>query len=603
MLLRGVRLFLSSWRRGLRRRRAWTVCALGLIVAVEVLGRLAHNDVADLGWIATVVLFLAFVGAAHRADPIPWWGLICRASAGIAAMAKRTLGELGVDFRGTPPYPLGLPPLLARGLPALLGSIALMAALRLDVCGGLRWLGVHGSFSVYLLLLGAIWFLHGTVLVSIGSVLLGLSREFSRSGRRGPDGPPARFRVWCARTLLVATVLCIVAVPHWVALVVIAACPLVHGLVSLLPGRPTLALLFIPRSGGSPRRVPWELFVWLQHTFVLVFTLTVVLMSRGVDLWGVGHTAGFMPFSTLFGGVTAWVGAGGSVALTAYAVHVAFVARRRNTEAPATIGLRLAGAPSPADLRAVSRGAALEGFAVRAPNARARRGDVEARLVDSFDPFDEGTTVGRDGLDDPATRERLVRRNAVVQRRLLLRAIERVLKRARRNTYQRGTGYLLAPQVWFVSGLLRDEDEDTPPDDKDRGTLDGRIGPRWDRLLPLVTRRHAFEVLGALEVDVLYVEDGVPWRRLRLVFKRLFELYDRHQGERRAEDARFTGIPGVRVVVDEVAPEEPFRLSGYPEPHYSGLGRARVLHVFKDRGGEEQLTPDDAPSELVPLLV
>jgi hypothetical protein len=186
---------------------------------------------------------------------------------------------------------------------------------------------------------------------------------------------------------------------------------------------------------------------------------------------------------------------------------------------------------------------------------------------------------------------------------LLLRTLERLLKRAARNTYQRGSGYLLAPHVWFVSGLLRDEDEETPGDDKDRGTLDGRIGPRYDRLLPLASRRHAYEVLSALEVDVLYVEDGVPWRRLRLVWKRVFEIYDRHHGERRAEDARFSGIPGVRVVIDDVSPEEPFRLSGYPEPRYSGLGRARVLHVFRDRGGDERRTPEDAPSELIPMLV
>ena len=34
--------------------------------------------------------------------------------------------------------------------------------------------------------------------------------------------------------------------------------------------------------------------------------------------------------------------------------------------------------------------------------------------------------------------------------------------------------------------------------------------------------------------------------------------------------------------------DEPFRSEVYPEPKYDYLGRARILHVFRDRGEHEE---------------
>ena len=52
--------------------------------------------------------------------------------------------------------------------------------------------------------------------------------------------------------------------------------------------------------------------------------------------------------------------------------------------------------------------------------------------------------------------------------------------------------------------------------------------------------------------------------------------------------------------------EEPFRPSlKYPEPKFAPLGRLRVLHVFRDRGGDEELadTPFESDSTPAPHLV
>jgi len=53
--------------------------------------------------------------------------------------------------------------------------------------------------------------------------------------------------------------------------------------------------------------------------------------------------------------------------------------------------------------------------------------------------------------------------------------------------------------------------------------------------------------------------------------------------------------------------DQPLEDSRYPEPDYDDLGRARVLHVFRDRGGDEDeaFVPDDRgsrPAPAEPLL-
>ena len=67
----------------------------------------------------------------------------------------------------------------------------------------------------------------------------------------------------------------------------------------------------------------------------------------------------------------------------------------------------------------------------------------------------------------------------------------------------------------------------------------------------------------------------------------------------------------MRVLVDLISPEGNEtgpRPEGYAEPDYEDIGRARILHVFRERGGEVEVaeTPFDrddapAPAPLVPM--
>jgi len=78
-----------------------------------------------------------------------------------------------------------------------------------------------------------------------------------------------------------------------------------------------------------------------------------------------------------------------------------------------------------------------------------------------------------------------------------------------------------------------------------------------------------------------------------------------HGGRQRAEEFHFTGLPGVRCIIHEFgfADAPAHGRAGYPEPDYELIGRARILHVFKDRGECAVETPTPAANQGRPLPV
>jgi hypothetical protein len=204
-------------------------------------------------------------------------------------------------------------------------------------------------------------------------------------------------------------------------------------------------------------------------------------------------------------------------------------------------------------------------------------------------------------LDDPENLKRFARRHEVQCRRVLVRRLEMLFKRAKRRNFKRGEGFWIGLHLWFVPGLTRDTgEEDT---DFEEGTIvDEVIGPPYHKVLPRPARHYFHRVMKALEVDLIFVEDGVPFRRFRRVLDCLFEVFDISGDTRRAEEKHFVGIPGIRVVIHDFDPDSPYRSGTYPEPDYEDIGRARILHVFVDRGGADE--PVDVPvdSESEPVL-
>jgi hypothetical protein len=83
----------------------------------------------------------------------------------------------------------------------------------------------------------------------------------------------------------------------------------------------------------------------------------------------------------------------------------------------------------------------------------------------------------------------------------------------------------------------------------------------------------------------------------------LFEVFDRFGGKRRAEEIQFQGMPRVRVLIHDFQLDQPFESNTYPEPRFEDLGRARILHVFRDRGDQEEFVepPSDSSRTPTPL--
>jgi hypothetical protein len=183
--------------------------------------------------------------------------------------------------------------------------------------------------------------------------------------------------------------------------------------------------------------------------------------------------------------------------------------------------------------------------------------------------------------------QRLARRDEIQKRRRLVAGLEHLFKSTARHRYRYGSGFWLAPHYWFVPGVTRD----MPEEDRELGDgalLTGIVGPPYHRVLPRPVRHHIYRILRAVQIDLIFVEDGISFKRFVRVLRMLFEIFDVHGGRRRADEVHFHGLPGTRVLIHEFVLHEPFRSELYPEPEYENLGRARILHIFRDRGGHEE---------------
>lgn len=173
---------------------------------------------------------------------------------------------------------------------------------------------------------------------------------------------------------------------------------------------------------------------------------------------------------------------------------------------------------------------------------------------------------------------RLARRFHVVHRRAFFRGFERLFKAARPGCRPPGSGFVFAPHIRFLPGLLRDQETA-------RGTgsaLPRLHGPAYVTVFDARSRRYIGSVLRDLEVDVVFFEDAVTWADLRRVFGVVFECYDQR---RTPLDPRwFQGLPRVRVLLQAEPAELDREEGGAPSPADPAPALARTLVILRDRG-------------------
>ncbi len=579
---------------------------LGVLAVLELYARSTRTDVEDALGVAGLALLVYLVRLRHARLPLRWVTALAAAGGRAASSLRRETAALGIDLRGSPPLPRAFPPILGTAVVSLAALCALLAAFPALEPLGARALVRTGSGALWLLLLGGSWATFGAGAFYLLFMTFALTHDELVRDHGGP-GPRSRgrealcFAGWTLAVLAAWTML-----PAWTSLLVHATCLSLAFLALGLPGGPDVPLLWRgPGTGPRVSAASWRTHTLAGTALLGLLLADAILFLRTGDLRG-GRDAAVsaaLPVTAGLAALFGWTGAAALLAWCHLAVRTALLARFRDPSRPRPVPVFVAD-PLPARERRRVR-EELEDSGLRARFAPARPGPVDAVVVLSPEaPLPEGgVRVPGGDLASPEARRLLARRHEVRCRRALLRGLEGLFRRAAARRFQRGTGFWVSPWHWFCIGLSRDEDE-RAVDWKEGTFFLETVGPAYHRVFPREVLAHAHRVMRDLQVDLLFVEDGVGFRRFRRVLRMAFEVHDMLGARGRAEEQHFTGLPGVRVLFHEFTMEEPFRpkRGPYPEPDYETVGRARILHVFRDRG--EPWSPVDAPTDRrgVPLL-
>lgn len=593
-----MRLFHARTRRGLARLLERDRIFLGVWVAtvgaIELVARRVPTDSDTLDLIGVTVLasLAAITWLGHLKRPISFVERLVAGLRAIAARVERGSVRYGFDLREEPPLQRGFPRRFELVMVAALVALFGLVLARDFLPGGLRELGMTVSPTLWYAFVGVLWFVLG-----VGSLALffhPLDELQDRLNRRW-GSLVERF----VPLILVAHVLGLVtlagSVPVWVPLAILAALSVTLITCLALPGNPRLAIVWRSRddAAGDVRTCNWTRFVNAPLCVTICVLLGLLIVACGAQLTArpaVTRTV----VTEMLGRLFAWALCASSVTFVLTRGAPFLLARWRDPRARGPRSLvHLDGVPAGRRREWRRRLAACgvrASFGARRDPTAVPVEVAETRRPASFfaSPLER---LALADLEDARTLERLHRRHEILCRRRFLRGLERVFKGVAGLDFEEPGGFWVAPDRWFVDSLLRDSG----------GEHSGWVGPTFSRTIPLAARRHLGRVLAALEVDAIYVEDGVTFRRFKRVFTTLFETFDIHGGSRRVEDVHFTGLPGLRVTLVETELDEPYAgPDGYPEPDFQDLGRARILMVHRDRGGDA--TPYDLPraSDRVP---
>ena len=589
-----VRKLIPSAERGL------SLFLVGFVLALELLGRQAPSDFYDLAAGLAVASVGTFVVSWHRRYPLSWLGWADRLAAKIAKRFGRLKYELGIDFRGNPPLPRRVPRFVPLTVFALLAWTGIAFA-AWSYPGGWRELGLRTSYVAYLVGLMTVWaLLLGCALAGIYLPVWSIDRRLRTA--RGEDSPGVD-AVALVGYLFLAVLVAWVTPPIY-AVATSAAVACVAFLAYLLNRDRAAAFLWRTAAGEPVKAVPMKRAVAVAVGLLALGIVALLVTAAGGRLTAPPTFEGPMALTTVLGAFVAWLVPGVLLVLAAqlFDLHRSDPARNSPPTLHVALGSRadrwrVGGLANRWGWRAVlapaPRESAYVGIHVVPP---------ELSQATEFEPA-WPLAVSFDDLGNANVRDRLVRRDEIQLRRQFFRSLATLLKRVKLATPSAGGGHWFAPHWWFIDSVQWEE-----PQPRGGGEFEQLkpVGPGFGEAFPLRVRQYLYRVLRAAEVDLVYVEAGVGPRTFVKVWRALFEAFDRSAGLRRAEDHHFLGLAKVRVMIHEYAPGSPFAApDGYPEPKFDEVSRFRVLHAFKDRGGEdvEVSPPFDFSWEPTPLGV
>ena len=582
--------------------RWFTPAVVASLFALEVFGRRTGSDLHDTAGVTLLFLLVACVAIRHRTEPMAWvkaiGGFVWRA----ARYGDRFKVEFGPDLRIDPPLPRRLPAAVSLTCLALAAWAGLAVLVWWAEPAGWRPSLIRVSYLLYLACLSLLW---GMMFVALFGGVFFPIMLLNYLAPRGGEPKVTRLQLAFLVGYLGAVTAASLLLPAWPVLAFCAACLVGVLLLNVWVPRPDAQLVWrAPGGSGRVYAVPPRRLLLAAALLVVLELVALIATSAGASALGLPGEPTTMPVTTLLGNWLAWLTPGILLSAAAFA----FVLWRNSPARPRRPAARVLGAP------AAERRRVRQAFRRRGWDA-AFEGDpspveVPVRLVAA--PFSDAAEIDPDwplrvsveDLEAGAVFDRLARRDEIRKRRLALRGLGRLFKAA--AGWPRspgGCGYWVAPHLWFVTGLTRDEIDGQ---DADEPTfLTETVGPPYHAVFHPAVRRYLHGVLKAVQADIVFVEDGVGGRGLVRAMRRLFEAFDKSGGTRRLDESDFGGLRRVKVIFHEFDVEQPYRSAVYPEPRFANLGRLRILHLFRDRGADEAWVapPFDYDRSPAPSLV
>jgi hypothetical protein len=576
-----------------------TGMVVGTLAGVEIWGRhAATTDLHDAVAAAVLGILAVVVGQRHRETPVAWVRWLGERWRKTWLWFRHFAMDVGVDLRGQPALPQGAPPFVTGALAAMFVAVALMVLFANHIPLGLRDAIIHVSYLLYVVLLVVFWsLLIAGIGVSFGEAIAQIHGAMLRQYSGKPQNRQRR-ELACVVAFFAVLGLAGLLLPSWLPLAVCGLAVAVNLLTIPIPSNTEVSFVWRYRGCDGPLRcIPWGRWMVWAFTSKVLILLALVLLARGAELFGQpGSVRDTMPITFLLGLLLAWLGPGAVVTTIVQMV----VGRLRDPARSTRPVVHIAGTLSAGAWADVKRHFQQHGWIARRVTRAASSMEVAVQIVDQPPPEGEdgpswplAVTVA--SLQTEETLQRLKRRHEIQMRRRLIGGLERLFKHAAKHRYRKGFGYIIAPHYWFFPGLVRDSQEDEI-NLEDGTLLSGIIGPPYHRVLPHAVRHHVYEIMRGVQIDLIFVEDGVGFRRFSKVLRLLFEVYDVYGGRRRADEIHLQGIPGIRVLIHQYQLDKPFESQMYPEPEYEDFGRARILHIFKDRGEQEE--PLETPFDL-----
>ena len=560
----------------------FTLLVVGSLVGLEIVGRFTTSDVHDGLAAVTLLGVLATVAMRHRRDPLPWVSRITGWGKRVVATAVWLRYKHGLDLRGTPPLPRRTTRIVWGLAGALIvwGELASLTWLLFP--DGWRTVGLHSSYVIYLVGLTLLW----ALLLACTFVGVYVPVKVIDHMLRGWVGDTDRRGAEVAAVVFYAILVSAIAwvVPPTAVLVVCLVVAVGAGVAYWPRGTDGAAILWRAGPSEPVYAVPLHRVLAIMTGLIALLLVDVLLTACGGRLFGFNGAEATMPVTDLLGAVAAWVIPG----IIVVAGVRLWAARRLDPARQVPPKVHISGR-DPQARHLAARAIRAWGWNVQVEPRLRENGTVGLEVVEAeqsqateFDPR-WPLQVSVADLTAGEVKQRLDRRDEIQVRRQFFRGLAKLFKRASAFKSPGGGGYWLAPHWWFFDGLGR-EDSDSSEED----VSPPLVGPPYHRILPARSRQQLYRVLRATKVDMIFIEDGVSYRKLEKVLRVLLELYDVHGGTRKAEELHFRGLPKVRVMIHDYEPGNPFRSEDYPEPKFDDLSRVRVLHVFRDRGGEEE---------------